>query len=166
MKKNLIFCVCLIITTLSVYAQDLGIKRSNSIGYNFLSPKGRLVYTKDFGIGNIPLTVGSRNMGTANFEYKFYNLFMGAVADYHFGQHIKPTRDKLDLYAGLTYGVDMAFLFIDEFEFAYRKQPFIQTGVRLYIVKGFGIYAQANFDISKDAPYGNSVEAGITFRRK
>jgi hypothetical protein len=180
MKKTLITLMTVTSLLVSVSAsQAQEIKRMSSWGANFISNRISLVWTKEYGLGDIPITLGYRSMGYYNSDAKVIALFIGPTANYHFGQHIDMDHDKIDLYAGATVGADLLFALENvkttssvsslNDSFRYRTQPFLQLGGRYFFTDRIGLYVQGNFDIGGSRTvtgYGSSIEAGISFRRK
>ncbi len=161
----IIFCI-LNSVSIKSFSQEYAVKNSNATGFNFLNNNRRVANTEEFGLWKLPITVGLRNMGTLDLERGFYGLFSGVTANYYLSKHVKPLRKRVDIYAGGTYGFDLSFIFLEDFVFAYRRQPFLQGGTKIYISKRFGIYGQYNLDLSPDQLYQNTFEAGLTFRGK
>lgn len=171
MKKQLLATIvlfCSIALSQRTYAQeDLGIRKFSSIGFMFAEYRNGIVHTQEFGIKNIPLTIGYRNTASYNFDAKFFSSFNGLVLNYHFSQHIPAIKEKLDLYAGGTYGANIFLAFYDTIEFEYYTQPFVQAGARYFFTPGFGVYAQGNLSLKNtEFVSGNSFEIGITLRKK
>jgi hypothetical protein len=180
MKKTLITLLTVMSLLLSVSAsQAQEIKRMSSWGANFITDRISFVWTKEYGLGDIPITLGFRTMGYYGSDAKVISLFIGPTVNYHFGQHIDMDHDKIDLYAGATVGADLFFA-IDNTKkitnvsglndsFRYRTQPFLQLGGKYFFTDRIGLYVQGNFDIGGSRAvtgYGSSIEAGISFKRK
>lgn len=171
MKKTLLASIvlfCSIALTHRTYAQeDLGIRKFTSIGFMLAEYRKGLVHTQEFGIKNIPLTIGYRNTASYNIDAKLFSSFNGVVLNYHFSQHIPSIKEKVDLYAGGTYGANIFLSFYDSFDFDYNTEPFVQGGARYFFTRGFGVYAQGNLSLKKNISIsGNSFEIGITIRKK
>ncbi|GAB3515497.1 hypothetical protein [Emticicia fontis] len=154
--------------TQNAQAQVEGITRQNSIGVHLQPSNTSLVYTGGYGIKGIPITVGPRIQTNYQFDYKFLSSFVGATANYHYGQHLKVNHEKIDLYAGATLGMGLYASFYDEVDFATNTQMYLQTGGRYFITPGIGLYGQVNLGVNRIASLvnGTSFEFGITFRRK
>lgn len=177
MKKTIAFVtVTLILITITTKIQAQEIKSMSSWGVNFIPDRTSFAWTKEYGLGDIPLTLGTRTVGYYNSDIKLISLLFGPTANYHFSKHISGIdQDKIDLYAGATVGGHLMFL-IDESTynsrttdaFRFKTVPFLQIGGRYFFSDRIGIYAQGNIDLGNrlETGFGSSFEAGITFKRK
>jgi hypothetical protein len=152
----------LLLATISIcQAQELGFKRVSGLGINFIAKQPSLVYTKEYVLGEIPLTIGGRVMGYYGSTLQYISLFVGPTANYHFIKH-----DKIDLYAGGTLGINLETEIKGKGDFTNRFQSFLQVGTHYFFSDRIGAYVQGNLDLKNLNQSGTTLELGISFRRK
>jgi hypothetical protein len=171
MKKvmaSVLFGLALLSFTHNTQAQAEDITRQKSMGVLFQPNNTTMVYTVGYAIKGLPLSIGPRTQLNYGIESKILSSFIGATANYHFGQHININHEKIDLYAGATYGMGLYVNFAREGAFANNSQIYLQTGGRYFLTPRLGIYGQANIGVNRVASLlnGTSFEVGLTFRRK
>lgn len=169
MKKftiSLLLILVVITSVNHVHAQafDQGIRLVNGsfILANGTTPivlSGEKGITESIGVGaKFWLTTSSE------FGYRNTNIFIGGVGNYHFGKILNISNDKIDPYAGLTIGPQIA----NESGYGDSEtltifQMLGQIGCRYMFSEKIGGMAQYDFGLSNATGF-SFLELGVTFK--